>query len=190
MAVNEGIEAVGNSICPYFGTGVKYAGKFFGVDKKMVDSGFDKLGIKNQSLSSIKYLCHNCGLQWDGYDAPDTFNDIQKATVEKMKRDNMSEKYATFGAFMIVTIISLIFVAISFWIYSYRYVETETISTWLMGDMQSVTYSWHYYVFWPLVIITGGMSFGFLCAALNALNKYYTVKKCPLSRYAKEYLGL
>ena len=168
----------------FFGKGV---GKLAG---KGVDYVFDKMGVKTQPLSSIKYRCHSCGQQWDGHDCFEKFNDIQKTTVESKRKDDMSDKYINFMVYVFLTVISLGFMAVAFWIYSNRYVEIETTSTWLFGDMQTKNYSWHYYVFWPMAIIFGCMVIGFLCVAIRKYEKFATVKNMTLENYAKEIMDL
>lgn len=185
FVAKEGAAILADSIC------IDGTGSFVkrGVGKG-VDYAFDKMGVKVQSLKSIKYLCHNCGQQWDGYDSPEKFNKVQMATVEAMREKDLSDKYAGFIAYVIVTIISLALVAVSFWIYSNRYIEIETTSTWLLGDLETKNYSWHYYVFWPMVIITGCMTLGFLSAAIEAHDRFTEEKNSTLENYAKEKLDL
>lgn len=79
-SAKEGVGFIADSVTPGAGRLVK---NFFSPEMNVL---LDEVGLKTQSLNSVKYICHNCGCQWDGYDRPDIFNDVQKATVLSMKK--------------------------------------------------------------------------------------------------------
>lgn len=182
-SAKEGVGFIADSVTPGAGRLVK---NFFSQEMNVL---LDEVGLKTQSLNSVKYICHNCGCQWDGYDRPDIFNDVQKATVLSMKKKEMSDKHADFSVWLMLTFTNLIFAGICFWMYSYRHIDIETTSNWLFGEIQTQTYSWHYYVFWPMIIIIGSLFLGFLCKSMSYFEKYLAVKNCNLEDYAKK-IGL
>lgn len=152
---------------------------------------FDNWNAMNlQDINTIKYRCCNCGYTWDGYDNPSFFNDIQKATVTKMKEDVAKDKYASFLGYVVFTIFNLLFVALSFWIWSNRYIDVETVSTWLLGEQQVEHYSWHYYIFWPLVIISGISTLITLSLSISKYDEYNDIKKTSIEDYATNKLNL
>ena len=115
------------------------------------------LGYKNtQSLSSVQYKCSRCGQYWDGYDSTSTMNDIQKSSaisvIVKCQKhcEEIYKKYVK----SIIRIICLFGVCIYLWI-SRSSREVQNSIMWI--DYTSTEYSWHYYVFWPLFVITSIM---------------------------------
>ena len=146
--------------------------------------------MKLQNVNSIKYQCCNCGCKWDGYDHPSAFNNIQKATVTKMKDDAANAKHASFFGYMILTIFSLLLMALCFWIWSNRHIDVETVSTWLLGEQHVEHYSWHYYIFWPLIIVSSISTLVGLFSSIGTYWEYQEIKKTSIEDYASNKLNL
>ena len=171
------------------------AGGSSSVASKVASGGVGKLfdhwnAMKPQDTNAIKYQCCKCGFNWDGYDRPSDFNEVQRATVKAMQDKEVTGKQAVIFTWAAFTIVSVLFMALSFWIWSNRHTDIETISTWLMGEQQVEHYSWHYYVFWPMVIISGISTLITFFGTIGNYTEYMTTKKIPLDDYAKIKLGL
>lgn len=146
--------------------------------------------MKLQDVNTIKYRCVNCDCMWDGYDQPRAFNDVQRTTVDKMKDDAASEKHTSFLGYAIFTVFNLLLVALCFWIWSNRHVDVETISTWLLGEQQVEHYSWHYYIFWPMIIISGISTLITLSFSISKYDEYRKIKETSIEDYAINTLNL
>lgn len=146
--------------------------------------------MKLQDVNSIKYQCCNCGCNWDGYDHPSIFNNVQKATVTKIKEDAANAKRGSFFGYMLLTVFCLLLVSICFWIWSNRHIDVEIVSTWLLGEQQVEHYSWHYYIFWPLIIISGISTLICLCLSIGTYGEYRWIKKTSIEDYATNNLNL
>ena len=107
-----------------------------------------------------------------------------------MQDKEVTGKQAMIFTWATFTIVSVLFMALSFWIWSNRHTDIETVSTWLMGEQQVEHYSWHYYVFWPMVIISGISTLITFFGTIGNYTEYMTTKKIPLDDYAKIKLGL
>ena len=146
--------------------------------------------MKLQDVDTIKYQCCNCGYKWDGYDHPSVFNNVQRTTVTKMKDDAANTKWGSFFGYMLLTIFSLLLVAICFWIWSNRHIDVEIVSTWLLGEQQVEHYSWHYYIFWPLIIISSISTLSTLCLSIGRYCEYIEIKNTSIEEYATNNLNL
>lgn len=156
---------------------------------KEVDSFMDEVGMKIKSVDEVQYRCLDCGLHWDGYDEPSKFNEVQTAKVTSLWESEVRRKKDNFVFSIWGTVISLVLVAISFWIFSNREIEYITTSTWF-GDIHGTNYSWHYYVFWPLVIISGLCSIWSLRSISPSYNAYKAIRDISLEDYAAIWLRL
>ena len=141
------------------------------------------------SMSEVTYKCSYCNQYWEGQDSPGSYNDIQKKTVENDRKVKLATTEQKYKSSLKKTFISLAFVALAFWIWSER-VTTQVTNDLLLFTTTSTDYSWHYYIFWPLVIISGYFTLICILETIGNYKEHNLLKDISLPQYARMYMQL
>ena len=141
------------------------------------------------SVSDVTYKCSFCNHYWEGQDNPYSYNDIQKKTVETERQNKMISYNEKFKSSIKHTLIAFAFVALSFWIWSGR-MATDVTHSFLGITSTSTNYSWHYYVFWPMVIVSGYFAIIYFFDTIAKYKEAKLLKDISLGDFAKMYMQL
>ncbi|MBO5580705.1 MAG: hypothetical protein J5952_09860 [Prevotella sp.] len=147
------------------------------------------LNPDNASISDVKYKCSSCSHYWVGQDNPSYYNQIQLNTVKKEHELRTEEMKTSYKKSLKGILYAAIFVGLSFWIWSERS-AVDVTNSFLGFTSTSTNYSWHYYLFWPMVIISG---FWFVIKIMDAYSNYQfyeALRDISDVEFAKGYMGL
>lgn len=149
-----------------------------------------QIGLNSENISDkVVFKCDLCKHYWEKTNSPKDFNEIQVKTVEEIKEAKCREAKGSFILSLLLLIVSSFFIWISFNIWSGR-IATEVSNTFLGITTTSTDYSWHYYVFWPLVILSCIFALSGLFSTIENYGEYKELKKMNYIEYAELYLNL
>jgi len=147
-------------------------------------------GLNHENASSdVKYKCSSCPHYWVGLDNPSGFNQIQLNTVKREHNSRTEEMKSDYKKSLKGILYAAVFVAISFWIWSGRSAVDVTNSFWGFTST-STNYSWHYYLFWPMVIISGIWLIIKIFDTVTNYKFYVALRDLSDLEFAKGYMGL
>ena len=179
--------------------GTKMAASFVGLDGEYSQRAAGMLGSEaakaigldpsKASISDVKYKCSSCACYWEGLDVPTLFNQIQLDTVRQAREAKLEELRVNFKKSWKRIVYATIFVALSFLIWSGRssYVVTNSI---LGFTSSSTSYSWHYYVFWPMIVVSGFALFIAIGDTIESHSNHKKIERKSNVDYAQEYMEL
>ena len=148
------------------------------------------IGLNPENVSDkVIYKCSFCKHYWEGMDNPNEFNETQIKTVEEHKRQKCQENKGNFILSLFLTAVSSFFIWLSFNIWNGRTV-TEVSNTILGITTTATDYSWHYFVFWPLVIFSCIFALVGLGLTIGYYAEYKEIKDKNYIEYAKLYMNL
>ena len=149
-----------------------------------------QIGLNSDNISDkVVFKCDFCKHYWEEMNSPEEFNEIQIKTVNELKDKKCCEDIGTFILSLILLLVSSFFIWLSFDIWSGR-IATEVSHT-LLGFTKTTTeYSWHYYVFWPLIIFSSIFALVGLFLSIGNYGEYKELKKMSYIDYAKLYMNL
>jgi len=138
------------------------------------------------SIDDVKYKCSSCKHYWVGQDNPDYFNEVQNKTVGEHHQQDVNLYHSNFVLSIIGTAITVLGLYLSYWIWIHR-VFKEYVN---MFGFPATSYSWHYYVFWPLVIICGYLCLWGVIGIFDNYSTYKKMKKMSNVEYARTKMNL
>lgn len=147
------------------------------------------LNPNNASISDVKYKCSSCSHYWEGQDNPSYFNQTQLNTVKKEHELRTEEMRTSYKKSLKGIFYAALFVFISFWIWSGRS-AVDVTNSFLGFTSTSTNYSWHYYVFWPMIIIFGFRLVIKIFETIGDYKFYKVLKEITDVEFAKGYMGL
>lgn len=147
------------------------------------------LNHENASISDVKYKCSSCAHYWVGLDNPSGFNQIQLNTVKREHNSRTEEMKSDYKKSLKGILYAAVFVAISFWIWSGRS-AVDVTNSFLGFTSTSTNYSWHYYLFWPMVIISGIWLIIKIFDTVTNYKFYVALRDLSDLEFAKGYMGL
>lgn len=150
---------------------------------------FVGLDPKKASISDVKYKCSSCTHYWEGLDEPELLNQMQLNTVAQEHESSVNIKKGSFSTSLINTLFSIVFGVLAFWIWSERSSTTVT-NSFLGFTSTSTDYSWHYYIFWPMIVIVGFWFLMAICSTFANYIEYKELKDKSDLDYAREYMNL
>jgi len=149
-----------------------------------------QFGLNSENISDkVVFKCDFCKHYWEKTNSPKDFNEIQVKTVEEIKETKCREAKGSFILSLLLLVVSSFFIWLSFNIWSGR-IATEVSNTFLGITTTSTDYSWHYYVFWPLVILSCIFALSGLFSTIGNYGEYKELKKMNYIEYAELYLNL
>ena len=149
-----------------------------------------QIGLNSDDISDkVIFKCDFCKHYWEEMNSPKNFNEIQIKTVEELKEKKCNEDKGAFFLSLLLLVVSSFFVWLSFDIWSGR-IATEVSNTFLGITTTSTDYSWHYYVFWPLVVFSCIFALVGLFLTIGNYIEYRELKKMNYIEYAELYMNL
>ena len=138
------------------------------------------------SIDDVKYKCSSCKHYWTGQDMPEKFNEIQNQTVIGHHQNATINAKGDFQLSLFGTIFSIVGICLSLWIWSARH-SYDYIN---MFGYPSTNYSWHYYIFWPMILIFASCTLYALGSLGSNYDTYQRLKKKSDLEYAREDMNL
>lgn len=149
-----------------------------------------QIGLNAENISDkVVFKCDFCKHYWEEMNSPKNFNEIQIKTVKELKEKKCNEDKGSFILSLLLLVVSSFFIWLSFDIWSGR-IATEVSNTFLGITTTSTDYSWHYYVFWPLVVFSCIFALVGLCLTIGNYIEYRELKKMNYNEYAELYMNL
>ncbi len=152
-----------------------------GVNKMLEETSLGK----TESLNSVQYLCDKCGTYWDGYDKAGRFNDVQKNTIKSLWEDEVKRLHDKYYAGYLQLGLNALWYVLCYWLWISREFSVTTKTAWLVGTYQDETYSWHYYIFWPVLIVTVIFTLIILNRLNDAYSDYHEIKDMDIETYGE-----
>ena len=138
------------------------------------------------SVSDVKYKCSSCNHYWTGLDNPDYFNSVQNKTVSEHHQKDIQFNKTEYVGSIRMTLYAIVGICFSLWIWGAR--NTRDCTN--MFGLSSTSYSWHYYVFWPLIVISIFLAIIGLKCIYDYYTNYKKYQKMTDLEYAKEKMNL